>query len=258
MDTYGATGRIKASSNDMVIAYMPMVKRLAYHLAAKLSSNIEVDDLIQVGMIGLMDAISRFQTAENEKFEAYASIRIKGAMVDELRRNDWLPQNLRNAQKQIEKAIQKVSHQKGRHANDSEVAAHLNMSLQNYQKILGLAKGAMVVQIASEDEEGTSWVLDLPDESLGSNPTAVLDEKEMRGEMIRAIETLPVREKMLLSMHYEHEMNFREISAVFGVNEHRVSQIHTSAILRIRAHLRSVFDSEDIQESASEEATSHG
>lgn len=240
---YTATGRINKESNTTVHEYMPLVHKIAHLLVAKLSSAVDVQDLIQAGMIGLMDAASRYETKDNAQFSTYAASRIRGAMIDELRANDWVPRNVRKDQSKLDSAMRKASQIAGRSATDAQVAAVLGLEIDEYQKFLFNARGSSILFAGglsgSDDDEDYSLLENEADESRDANPTARMTEIQFRRAVVQAIEDLPTREKMLMSLHYEHEMNFREISTILGVNETRVSQMHTSAISRVRVALQS-------------------
>ena len=228
----------KADKNSLLTEHMPLVKRLAHHMKAKLPPSVEVDDLVQAGMIGLLDAISRYEETHGAQFEAYAVLRIRGAMLDELRNSDWLPRSMRQNMRKIEAAMSALQ-QKLRHApTESEVAKSLKLSLADYQDMLSDGGGHQLVYYEDfHGEEGNDSFLDryAVDDA---DPLRSLLDGDFRQAVIDAIDNLPPREKMLMGLYYEEELNLKEIGAVMGVSESRVSQLHTQAVARLRASLR--------------------
>jgi len=215
-----------------------LVKRIAHHMMLKLPGSVDVEDLIQAGMIGLLDAASRYDELRGAQFETYAAQRIRGAMLDELRGADWLPRSLRRDTRRIETAISKLQQKLGRSPSETEIAKELGVSLAEYQQLLQEARGAQLVyyeDFHSEDEES---FFDRHDFSTEANPLELLQDDRFRSALIQAIERLPERERQLMGMHYEQEMNLREIGEVMGVSESRVCQLHSQAIARLRSYLR--------------------
>jgi len=237
---YTATGRSeKNETPDLLTQYMPMVKRLAHHMMGRLPPSVEEDDMVQAGMIGLLDAISRYDEAQSAQFEAYAIQRIRGSMLDELRQSDWMPRSARQSMRKIEKAIGALQHQLGRQPKGSEIAASMKIPLAEYQAMLGDARGHQLLYFEDfgESEEEDSF-LDKQSGNEGSMPLPQLLDANLRACIIAGIEGLPEREKLLMSLYYEEELNLREISEVFGVTEARVCQLHGQAIARIRTKLK--------------------
>lgn len=236
---YTATGRSERNENDLLTQYMPMVKRLAHHMMGRLPPSVEEDDMVQAGMIGLLDAISRYDTAQSAQFEAYAIQRIRGSMLDELRQSDWMPRSARQSMRKIEKAIGTLQHQLGRQPKESEIAAAMKIPLDEYQAMLGDARGHQLLYFEDfgESDEDDSF-LDKQSGEEGSMPLPQLLDANLRACIIAGIEGLPEREKLLMSLYYEEELNLREISEVFGVSEARVCQLHGQAVARIRTKLK--------------------
>jgi RNA polymerase sigma factor for flagellar operon FliA len=231
----------KADKNTLLTEHMPLVKRLAHQMKAKLPPSVEVDDLIQAGMIGLLDAINRYEENHGAQFETYAVLRIRGAMLDELRSNDWMPRSTRQNMRKVEAAMNALQQQLGRPPSESEVAKSLKLSLGDYQDMLGDSGGHQLLYYedfhGGEDGEGSDSFLDryaVDDE----DPLRALLDTDFRQAVIDAIDGLPPREKMLMSLYYEEELNLKEIGAVMGVSESRVSQLHTQAVARLRANLK--------------------
>ena len=228
----------KTDKNNLLTEHMPLVKRLAHHMKAKLPPSVEVDDLIQAGMIGLLDAISRYEETHGAQFETYAVLRIRGAMLDELRSSDWLPRSMRQNMRKIEAAMSALQQKLGHAPSESEVARSLKLSLADYQDMLSDGGGHQLVYYEDfHDSEGNDSFLDryAVDDA---DPLRSLMDGDFRQAVIDAIDALPPREKILMGLYYEEELNLKEIGAVMGVSESRVSQLHTQAVARLRATLR--------------------
>ena len=218
----------------------PLVLRLAHHLMARLPASVQIDDLIQVGMIGLNEALTRFEPTQGVQFETFASQRIRGAMLDELRDGDWLSRSSRKQQKDIEAAVQRLEQRLQRPPRESEIAHELGLSLAEYQESLTRVRGTQLVYLedlagAGDDDPFLDRFLPADDRA---NPQTQLGDQRMRSALIEGINKLPEREQYVMSMYYEHDMNLKEIAAVLGVTESRVSQLHSQSIARLRARLR--------------------
>lgn len=219
--------------------HAPLVRRLAHQMIAKLPANVELDDMIQAGMMGLMDAASRFEVSQGTQFEVYAAQRIRGAMLDELRANDWMPRSARKSQRDIEGAVHRLEGRLKRAPCESEIAAELGLAVADYQEMLHGARGAQLVYLddlgaGPEDDDYLERYLVVD----GQEPAAILRDKRFREALVAAIDELPEREKMLLSLYHEQDMNLREIGAVMGVTESRVCQLHSQAVGRLRTKLK--------------------
>lgn len=218
--------------------FAPLVKRIAHHMMLKLPGSVEVDDLIQAGMMGLLDAAGRYDELRGAQFETYASQRIRGAMLDELRGADWLPRSMRRDMRKIESAISRLQQRLGRAPSESEIAKEMGVSLPDYQGLLQEARGAQLIYYEDFHNEDDEDFFDRHDFNLDANPLELLQDERFRGALIDAIERLPERERQLMGMHYEQEMNLREIGEVMGVSESRVCQLHSQAVSRLRAMLK--------------------
>jgi RNA polymerase sigma factor for flagellar operon FliA len=208
-------------------------------MIAKLPANVEIDDLIQVGMIGLNDAMGRFDQAQGVQFETFVTQRIRGAMLDELRGSDWMSRGDRKHQRAIEAAVHKLEQRLGRAPQESEIAAELGMKLTDYQELLGKVRGTQLLFLEDmSTEDGEDDFLDRHVADEEANPLARLSDRRMREALVAAIENLPEREQYVMGMYYEHDMNLKEIAAVLGVTESRVCQLHSQAVARLRAKLR--------------------
>lgn len=235
--TYSAKGRLDV--NAMLRQYSPLVRRLAHQMMAKLPANVEVDDLIQVGMIGLADALSRFDPAQGVQIETFATQRIRGAMLDELRGADWLSRGTRKQQRDIEKAVHRLEQRLGRAPHESEIAAEMGLSLDDYQDMLGKVRGTQLIYLEDmSGDEGDHDFLDRHVADNGSDPQHLLQDDRMRHALVEAIKKLPEREQLVMSLYYEEDMNLKEIAAVLGVTESRVCQLHSQSIARLRVKLR--------------------
>jgi len=218
--------------------YAPLVKRLAHQLMTKLPYSVQIDDIIQAGMLGLLDAASRYDEFHGAQFETYATQRIRGAMLDELRSADWLPRSLRRDMRQIEVSISRLQQKLGRPPNETEIAKDMGIPLAEYQQMLQEARGAQLVYYEDFHDEGEQDFFEKFEFNSDSDPMDLLQDERFRTELMRAIESLPERESMLMGMIYEQEMNLREIGEVFGVSESRISQLHSQAVARLRSTLK--------------------
>lgn len=234
---YNACG--KTDKNYLLDEHASLVKRLAFQLKARLPASVEVDDLIQAGMIGLLDAITRFETDRGAQFETYAIQRIRGSMLDELRSNDWLPRGIRQSMRKIETAIEALQQQLGRPPSDKEVAKHMKISLAEYQDILSESSGHQLIYYEDfHDTDNKEHFLDTHASTMSDDPLSGLLQDGFRSAVINAINALPEREKLLMSLYYEQELNLKEVGTVMGVSESRVSQLHTQIMARLRTFLR--------------------
>lgn len=229
----------KANRNHLLTEHAPLVKKIAHLLKARLPASVDVDDLIQAGMIGLLDAVSRYEEVHGAQFETYAMQRIRGSMIDELRSSDWLPRSVRQTMRKIEMAMSQLEQRLGRPPTESEVAAQLKLPLSAYQEMLGEGSGHQLIYYEDfhENDDGEHF-LDRYAVDLVDDPLQVLMNAGFRRAVIQAIEGLPDREKILMGLYYEQEMNLKEIGAIMGVSESRVSQLHSQAIARMRAKLK--------------------
>jgi RNA polymerase sigma factor FliA len=234
---YTAKGTLNRDAQ--IRQYSPLVKKLAHHMIAKLPASVEVDDLIQVGMMGLTEALARFEPSQGVQFETFASQRIRGAMIDELRGGDWMSRGSRKSQKEIEQAVHRLEHRLQRAPMESEIAAELELSLPDYQELLARVRGTQLVYLEdiSGGEDGDDY-LDRHVAIADADPVHILGDVRMRAALVEAIKNLPEREQYIMSMYYEHDMNLKEIAAVLGVTESRICQLHSQSIARLRSRLR--------------------
>ena len=235
---YTAKGQL--DRNAMIRQYQPLVRRLAHHMMAKLPANVQVDDLIQVGLIGLSDALSRYEAGQGAQFETFATQRIRGAMLDELRENDWMSRGSRKSQKDIEQALHRLENRLGRTPLESEIATEMGMSLADYQSLLGKVRGTQLVYLedmgrGSDDDDS---FLDRHVADSDADPLNLLGDQRLREALVSAIKLLPEREQLIMSMYYEQDMNLKEIALVMNVTESRICQLHSQSIARLRAKMR--------------------
>lgn len=217
--------------------FAPLVKRIAHFMMLKLPSSVQVDDIIQAGMIGLLDAAGRYDELRGAQFETYASQRIRGAMLDELRGADWLPRSMRSDMRKIEAAINRVQQRLGKSPAESDIASEMGMSLTDYQQLLQESRGAQLMYYEDFHNADDEDFFERYETDGKSNPLEVLKDERFRGALVKAIDNLPEREKLLMAMHYEQDMNLREIGEVLGVGESRVCQLHSQAVARLRSML---------------------
>lgn len=224
----------RAGAGDLVERHAELVRRIAHHLAARLPPSVEIDDLIQAGMLGLLEASRNFDAEQGASFETYASIRIRGAMIDEIRKGDWTPRSVHRRAREAAEATREIEQRTGRAATATEVAAALQMPLPEYNKLLEDAACGQVLSLESHIEDNGE-----PRLAVGGGPTPQreMEQSEFVQHLGEAIGKLPEREQLVLSLYYEQELNLREIGAVLGVSESRVCQIHGQAMLRLRSRL---------------------
>ncbi len=236
--SYYAKTQAKDSQYLLVEQYVPLVKRIAYHLLARLPASVQLDDLIQAGMMGLLEASGKYNSSKGAGFETYAGIRIRGAMLDEVRKGDWAPRSVHRNSRIVSEAIRTVEARVGRDAKDQEVAAELKVSLDEYYSMLADTQGSRLFSfddVFQATDNGESPHED-PD-SAHLEPLRELEDERFRQALAEAIEGLPEREKLVLSLYYDEELNLKEIGQVLGVSESRVSQLHSQCAARLRARL---------------------
>ena len=219
----------------LVRQHADLVKRIAYHLAGRLPPQVEVEDLIQAGMMGLLEAAQHYATGRGASFETYAGIRIRGAMLDEIRKGDWAPRSLHRKVRAITKAVADIEAREGRDARDAEVAHEVGMSLDEYYSTLQDATGYRVFSFedlpAGEEGMTESLTAKIPE------PLANVENDLFRQALADAIAGLPERERLVMSLYYKEELNLRETGEVLGVSESRVCQIHSQALIRLKSRM---------------------
>jgi len=221
--------------DSLVRQHADLVKRIAYHLAGRLPPQVEVDDLVQSGMIGLLEAAQNFMPGRGASFETYAGIRIRGAMLDALRKLDWAPRSVHRKARAAAAAMREVEARTGREASDADVAAELGVPLEQYHVILQDALGCQLLRLNDSDDGEDSTLDRLPHE--GPDPQGEALDEARRQAVTTAIKALPERERLVLSLYYEQELNLKEIGAVLKVTESRACQLHGQALVRLKSHL---------------------
>lgn len=218
--------------DDLVTRHAPLVKRIAGHLLSRLPPSVQADDLIQAGLIGLLEASRNYDATQGASFETYAGIRIRGAMLDEVRKNNWAPRSVYRKARQVAEAIRDIENAVGRDAHDHEVAKALGITSDEYHQLLQDASGRCLFSLddMNDGEDST------PDGA--PSPLERLQDADFKRGLTDAIAALPERERLVLALYYDEELNLREIGAVLGVSESRVSQIHSQAVLRLQARMR--------------------
>jgi len=239
---YTAAGKLE--KREYLEEFRPLVRRIAHYMMARLPASVELDDIMQAGMMGLLDAVDRYQGALGAQFESYAAQRIRGAILDELRQADWLPRSARRNMRRIEQAVNALEQRYGRAPTEPEIARELGMRLDQYQEMLEAARGCQLIHLEDLSESETNHFLDSYRVEQDDDPVARLMDKSRRALLAKAIDALPEREKLVMGMHYEQELNLREIGEVLGVSESRVCQLHSQAIARLRNKLKHLKDSE--------------
>ena len=235
-DGLAPSGNVNQLTHEALIKeHAHMVKRIAHHLMGRLPPNIQFDDLLQAGMLGLLEAVNKYDNSKGASFETYAGIRIRGHMLDEVRRNDWVPRSVYRNARLIAAAVKEVENRLGRDAKDHEVAQELDISLKEYHAMLSDSAGG---QLYGFDDLGvTDDVLKDQNRNLSCDPHVQALNSDRSSQLSQVISGLPKNEKLVLSLYYEQDLNLKEIGEVLGVSESRVSQIHSQATHRIKARL---------------------
>lgn len=220
--------------NDQIVRHASLVKRIAYHLLNRLPPTVQIDDLIQAGMVGLLEAASNFNPDMGASFETFAGIRIRGSMIDEIRRSDWTPRSVHRKFRSVTEAIRKIENETGEDAKDADVAAALGISLSDYHQILIDSSSSRIYSIDTMEDNMQDAAIpnsseDTPDESFIHD--------EYRQQLAESIRLLPEKEQLVMSLYYDDELNFREIGEILDVTESRICQLHGQALLRVKARM---------------------
>ena len=236
MDALAAYSKVNQQTQETLVkTHALMVKRIAYHLLGRLPHSVQLDDLIQAGMLGLLEAVRHYDSTKGASFETYAGIRIRGHMLDEVRRNDWVPRSVYRNSRMVSEAVKQVENRLGREAKDHEIAAELHLSLEDYYEMLKDSAGSQLYGF--EDLGVTDDVLKGESGNLSTEPHINALQDDLTKHLAQIINGLPKKESLVLSLYYEQDLNLKEIGEVLGVSESRVSQIHSQATLRIKARL---------------------
>lgn len=238
-----AVARPRTEADALVARHAELVKRIAYHLAGRLPPQVEVDDLVQAGMLGLLEAAAHYTSDRGASFETYAGIRIRGAMLDALRKLDWAPRSVHRKARAASRALREVENELGGEAEDSVVAARLGVPVDEYQRIVRDAASCRLLSL-EQMTTAEDRVVEIADDA-SVDPLADVTDDAMRDALVGAIDDLPEREKLVMSLYYERELNLKEIGAVLKVTESRVCQLHGQALGRLRAKLAEWRDEED-------------
>ena len=223
-----------AVDGEHIVQYTPLVKRIAYHLMTRLPPSVQQDDLIQAGLIGLLEALRNYDATQGASFQTYARIRIRGAMLDEIRKNDWAPRSVHRKARMIAEVVREIENRTGRDARDQEIADKLNVTLEEYNKILQDSCGHKVFSFdeVGFDEHGLGEI-----SNSNNAPFEGLQADGFKKSLADAIAGLPERERLVMSLYYDEELNLREIGSIIGVSESRVCQIHSQAVIRLQSRM---------------------
>lgn len=237
---------VNSTRDQLVLEYSPLIKYIAQKIAARLPANIELDDLISSGVIGLMDAMEKYDATRDNKFKTYAEFRIRGAILDELRAQDWVPRSVREKAKILERCYSKLEHQKGRQATDEEVCQELGITQSEFHELLNQVRSVSL--LSYDDVSHFSKADKRALHGVGENgvkaptPFSEVNVAYIKKMISEAIQDLPEKQRLVLSLYYYEDLNLKEIGRVLDVTESRVSQLHTQAILRLKSRLRSHWD----------------
>lgn len=220
--------------SDRIVRHASLVKRIAFHLLNRLPPTVQVDDLIQAGMVGLLEASRNFDPGKGASFETFAGIRIRGAIIDEMRKSDWTPRSVHRKFRAVSEAIRNVENETGRDARDVDVANALDISLSEYHQILIDSTSSKIYSIEMLREHETDSAVP---ESSEQTPDEALTKIEYRRQLVESIGNLPKKEQLVMSLYYDDELNFREIGEILEVTESRVCQLHGQALLRIKSRM---------------------
>jgi RNA polymerase sigma factor for flagellar operon FliA len=225
--------------------HAPLIKYIVNRIAQRLPSHVDLDDLMNTGVIGLMDAIEKYNPEKNCKFKTYAEFRIKGAILDQLRSLDWVPRSVRQKSRRLEAAYNQMEQKLGRAASDEEVAHELGVEIRKFHELLNQVRGISLVnldEVRSASDLEKKNLIDVLEDTSGDDPLTSLNFDEMKKTVAEAIGNLPEKERLVISLYYYDELNMKEIGKILDITESRVCQIHTKAVLRLRAKLKSAFD----------------
>ncbi len=235
IDTYK---KVEANQQDVTVRYAPLVKRIAHHLIARLPSSVQIEDLMQAGMIGLLEASKNFDATKGASFETFAGIRIRGAMIDEIRRGDWVPRSVHRNARMIAQKIAEIEQNTGRDARDTEVAEALGLDVEDYRIMLMEAANGHMLDFEDLGVSEEYFSEGLTTSTQTENPYDGIQSQDFKDCLATAIGGLPERERLVLALYYDEELNLKEIGEVMGVSESRISQINSQAMIRLQSRLR--------------------
>jgi RNA polymerase sigma factor for flagellar operon FliA len=226
------------SLDALLYQHASLVKRIAHHLLGRLPASVQLDDLVQAGMIGLLEAVKNYDDSKGASFETYAAIRIRGMMLDEVRRNDWVPRSVHRNARMITERVSQLEHRLGRPASDREIADALQISIEDYHQMLLDSSGAQLFALDEMLHGGDELTVDVPSTSATQDPLDDVLWSNFRHKLVESIEQLPDRERLVLSLYYDEELNLKEIGSALGVSESRVCQLHTQAMMRLQGRVK--------------------
>ncbi len=236
--------------DDLIREYSPLIKFIAQKIAVRLPSNIELDDLISAGVIGLMDAIEKYDSSRDNKFKTYAEFRVRGAILDELRSQDWVPRSIRDKAKVLDKTMVNLEQDLGRAPSDEEVAKALDITMDEFHDLVHQVRPVSLLSIDDQqtfDNSDKRSIMNLLEGSKSFNPLNQLNVKTVKDIVAKAIEELPERQRLVLSLYYYEDLNLKEIGQVLRVTESRVSQLHAQAVQRLRAKLQASLGTSEVE-----------
>jgi RNA polymerase sigma factor for flagellar operon FliA len=231
--------------NRLIIEYSPLIRFIAHRIAVRLPPNVEIEDLMNAGVIGLMDAIDKYDPSRDNRFKTYAEFRIRGAILDELRSQDWVPRSVRDKAKKIDRMHIDLERKLGRPANEIEVSEALGMGLNEYQELAAKVRSITVLSVEEMNRPSNlekKNALEIAEVAISVNPFSVVRDLNTRDVLIKSIDTLPEKQKLVLSLYYYEELNLKEIGKILDVTESRVSQLHSQAIERLKRQLKGVLE----------------
>jgi RNA polymerase sigma factor for flagellar operon FliA len=232
---------------QIVLEHTPLIRYIVNRIAVRLPSHIDLDDLHNTGVIGLMDAIEKYDPDKNCKFKTYAEFRIKGAILDQLRSLDWVPRSVRQKSRKLERAYGEVEQRLGRMASEDEVADSLGLQIDKFHELLNQVRGISMINLeevrgTNSDGDRSGTFADIVEDVNSENPFATLKLTEMKSVVADTIASLPEKERLVISLYYYEDLNMKEIGGILGITESRVCQIHTKSVLRLRSKLKGILD----------------
>ncbi len=240
-ETQGVDGKLR---DQLIMDYAPLIRFVAQRIASRLPSSIDIDDLISAGVIGLMDAIEKYDPSRDNKFKTYAEFRIRGAILDELRSQDWVPRSVRDKAKKIERTYAELEQRFGRAVSDQELSDALGVSLEEYYNMVAKVKAVTLLsvdELTGPNQNDRKSLLECLENTNSKNPFTQLKSKGLRQILMKNIEELPEKQKLVLSLYYYEDLNLKEIGSILEVTESRVSQLHTQAVEKLRTKLKSML-----------------
>lgn len=230
-----AKSRDKDLKDQLIVAYIDLVKIIAGRLYTNYGKSVEFDDLVSYGIFGLIDAIEKFDPTKNVKFETYAYIRVRGAIIDQLRNLDWIPRSVRQKHKKLEDIYKTIENEYGRSASDEEVAERLGVTMDTFNGMLSEIHSFTIVSLEEKVLNNSNF--SIIDDDINNEPQTYFEQEELKNTLIELIRNLPERERKIITLYYYSELTYKEISTILGVSESRISQLHTKAVMKLRGKL---------------------